>query len=85
MKLTDSIVSKFGSDKVMHFLGGGYIVALGALFGLWGAVTTFIITFIISYVKEQWLDTEFDWGDIFAAMGGGTISFLTFLITTLIL
>lgn len=84
MKLTDSIVAKFGSDKVMHFLGGGYIVALGSLFGLYGAIAAFIITFIISYIKEKWLDSKFDWKDIWAAMCGGTLSFLIFLITMLI-
>ena len=33
MKLTNIIVNHFGSDKVMHFLGGAWIVALATPFG----------------------------------------------------
>ena len=33
MKLIDNIINKFGSDKMLHFLVGGYLTCLCGLFG----------------------------------------------------
>lgn len=81
MKLTNSIVEHFGSDKVMHFLGGALIVALSAYFGWWGVLIGVILTFVISFIKEKWLDDTFDWYDILAAMLGGGCSIIIYLIS----
>ena len=70
MKLTNIIVNHFGSDKVMHFLGGAWIVALATPMGWWGVLIGFIIAMLLSFAKEQWLDDNFEWYDILAAFLG---------------
>lgn len=80
MKLTDWLVGRLGSDKIMHFLLGALIVAWSAYFGWWGVLIGIIFTFIVSYIKELWLDNVFDWYDIFAAMFGGSCSVIIYSI-----
>ena len=70
MKLTDFIVKHFGSDKVMHFLGGALIVALATTFRWLGVLIGFIIAMLLSFAKEQWLEDNFEWCDILAAFLG---------------
>ena len=77
-KLTNWFVEKFGADKVLHFLGGGWITSILSLFGWYGVIGGVIITFIISYVKERWLDVEFDKADIIAAMFGSMVSVICY-------
>lgn len=69
MKLVDKIINKFGTDKVLHFLGGSLITAQCSIFGWWGILVGVILTFVISVIKEK-LDTFFDWKDIISAMIG---------------
>lgn len=52
MKLTDLIVKIFGSDKVMHFLGGAWIVALATPFGWWGSINWFYHCNAIKFCKR---------------------------------
>lgn len=82
MKVLDGFISKFGHDKVMHFLGGGFICSIisfpvilqenGLLwFQKIGAVTIgAVVVLILSVIKEILLDDEPDWKDIGAAMLG---------------
>lgn len=85
MKLTDLIVNKFGSDKVMHFFGGALITALLSPFGWFGILIGFIITLILSFIKEQYLDVTFEWGDIIAAICGSSLSTVIYAIIFTIL
>ena len=85
MKVTDWIVNKFGSDKVLHFFGGGWITSMLTPIGWWGVLIGVVITAILSVVKEKWLDSFFDWKDICAAMCGSAVSVLIFFLLTLIL
>ena len=73
-KITDWFVEKMGVDKALHFLGGAWITALCSAFGWYGIIAGIFITFVLSFVKEQWLDSEFDKVDIQAAMIGSAVS-----------
>lgn len=70
MKFTDLIVKHYGSDKVMHFLGGAWITALATPFGWYGILVALFITLLLSFVKEKWFDENFDWYDILSAFMG---------------
>lgn len=85
MKLTDTIVNRFGTDKVMHFLGGAWITALATPFGWWGILVAFILTMVLSFVKEKRFDTTFDWYDILAAFSGSVATMLIYIIISVLL
>ncbi|MCI7357083.1 MAG: hypothetical protein MSK40_05175 [Parabacteroides sp.] len=82
MKVLDDFLKKIGHDKVMHFLGGGFICSLisfvtilqesGMLWGQQiGAVTIgTVFVLIISVIKEILFDDKPDWKDVGAAMLG---------------
>lgn len=83
MQLVDNILSKFGTDKVLHFAIGGWITSLFSLCGFITAIFGVFFTLIISIVKEKFLDDTFDSGDIRAAMLGSAISVLFYGLTLL--
>ena len=85
MKLTDLIVKYFGSDKVMHYLGGAWITELASPFGWWGILCGVIITLLLSFVKEKWLDENFDWFDILAAVLGCASTILIYVVIVFLL
>lgn len=80
MKFTDWLTNSFGTDKVMHFLGGAWITSLFSPIGWWGILIGIIITLILSFVKELWLDTFFDYKDIVAATLGSCTSVILYLL-----
>lgn len=79
MKLSNWIVEKFGTDKVLHFLGGGWITSIFSPFGWIGIIIGVVVTLVLSFIKEQFLDSFFDWKDICAASVGSVISVLIYL------
>lgn len=81
MKLTNLIIERFGSDKIIHFLGGALIVALFGYFGWYAILIGIILTLLISFIKEIWLDDNFDYGDIIATIIGSIISFVIYFIS----
>lgn len=83
MQLVDNILSKFGSDKVLHFAIGGWIVALFSLFGLLSTAIGVGFTLVISFIKERFLDDAFDSGDIKAAMLGALVSVAVYVLSWL--
>lgn len=85
MKIIDNIISRFGTDKVLHFLGGGWITSLFSPLGWLGILIGFVIMLVLSFIKEEFLDNSFDWKDICAACMGGGISVVIYLIIVLIL
>lgn len=82
MKLSDLIVEHFGSDKVMHFLGGAWILALATPFGWNGILVAFILAMVLSYSKEKWLDENFEWPDVLSAFCGCASTFLIYVVLT---
>lgn len=76
MKILNNIIDKVGSDKVMHFLLGGWLVSMGVAYGIIGTIIMFLFMIGISYLKEKKLDDTFDIKDIYAAVIGGIISVL---------
>lgn len=80
MKLVNCIIDKFGSDKVMHFLTGGWITSIFSPFGYGGLLIGIIITISLSIMKEQYLDDEFDENDVYASAFGGFFSVIIYLL-----
>ena len=85
MKLVNNIIEKFGIDKVLHFLGGAWIVSMFSPIGWVGIIIGIVAMLALSFVKEIFLDEIFDIKDIFAACLGGGLSTLIYLIVWLLL
>lgn len=83
MKLTNWFVEKFGTDKMLHFLGGALMVSVLSPFGWWGVAIGFILMLILSFAKEQWFDSIFDKKDIIAATLGGIVAIVLYVIIRL--
>lgn len=84
MKFTDNLVKKYGVDKILHFLGGGWIVSMFSPLGWLGILLGVILMLVLSFAKELFLDSFFDKNDIIAACLGGGVSIVIFLLTLLI-
>lgn len=84
MKLTDWFVNRFGTDKMLHFLVGALIVSMLSYFGWLGIIGATILVFVLSIIKEKYLDTFFDKGDIKSAMLGCMLSVLVYVLFTLL-
>lgn len=86
----DKLVNQLGSDKIMHFLAGGWICAFITLITilqegprlsntqlLFSPTIGFICVLVIEVMKEL-SDTKFDWKDVLATMiGAATIYIAT--------
>lgn len=82
MKTLDKLINKVGSDKVLHFLGGGFICSLVSFVAIlqesgltpWQQVSAVligtIVVFILSLMKEVIADDKTDWYDILASVLG---------------
>lgn len=82
MKSLDSLISKIGNDKVLHFLGGGFLCSLitfvvilqeqdlGNLNKILSVFIGTIFVAFLSFVKEIMLDEKPDWKDILASVLG---------------
>lgn len=84
MKLTDKLISKYGADKLLHFTVSSLIVSYFSLINIYCAIISFIIILIMSYIKEKYLDNNFDKKDIIAAIFGGLLSIIIKLIIIII-
>ena len=85
MELTNWFVKKFGTDKMLHFMGGALMVAVLSPFGWWGVAIGFILMLVLSFAKEQWFDSVFDKKDIIAATLGGIVAVSLYAIIDLII
>lgn len=74
--ITDLIVKKFGTDKLLHFLVGGWFVCLFGKFEWYWSLIALLFIIVISFIKEKWLDKNFELNDIIAGGLGGLISFV---------
>lgn len=82
MELIDKIIGKVGNDKVLHFLGGGFICSLisfvvilqesslSSLRKIAAVSIGTIVVFILSLMKELFFDKETDWKDVLASVLG---------------
>lgn len=82
MKTLDNLISKVGNDKVLHFLGGGFICSLISFVAIlqehdltpWQQISAVLIgtiaVFILSLMKEVLADDKTDWYDILASVLG---------------
>ena len=84
MKLIDNIINKFGSDKILHFLVGGYLTCLFALFGWVSFIVGFLITMFLEFVKEKWFDTVFDKKDFIATLLGSLFTVIIYVISVIL-
>ena len=82
---------KVGMDKIAHFGIGGIIGATIAIvitlargdYGWVAGAYPFIshaIVFILSFIKEKFLDDEFNWLDILASVLGSIAVHMAFII-----
>lgn len=79
MKLTNFLVDKFGSDKLLHFLVTSWLVSEAKFFGTIPMI--FILVIILGFIKEFILDEKFDLHDIIASSFlGGLISVILYMI-----
>lgn len=83
MKLVDNIITKYGYDKVFHFLVGGWFTAIFALFGVIPFIIGVILIMTLAYVKEKKFDTEFSLDDIKATAYGVFFTIILFLFSLL--
>ena len=82
MKELDDLIKKVGNDKVLHFLGGGWICAVITFVSIlqegdldsWGKISCVIIgttvVAFLSVVKEIIMDDKADWFDVLASIAG---------------
>lgn len=83
MNAINKIIDKIGTDKVMHFLVGAWIVSALSPAG-WGAVKIGIVLVVfLSLLKELFFDDERDWYDVLAAVIGVAVSVFIFLFESL--
>ena len=85
------IIKKVGMDKIAHFGIGGIIGAAIAIvitlargdYGWVVGVYPFVshaIVFILSFVKEKFMDDEFNWLDILASLLGSIAVHIAFIL-----
>lgn len=82
MELIDKIIGKVGNDKVLHFLGGGFICSLisfvvilqehdlSSLRKIAAVLIGTIVVAMLSVMKELFFDAEADWKDVLASVLG---------------
>lgn len=81
MKILDVFLEKVGTDKALHFLGGGFICSLITFVVIlqeplvwWEKISAVsigtVFVLIISILKELLFDDKPDWIDLCAAMLG---------------
>ena len=91
---TDKIISKFGADKVLHFLGGALICAVVSIvMDVQEGITSWrtllvplaglIFALFAAWVKERFFDSSVDKKDILATVLGFVPVWLAFAIGTL--
>lgn len=83
MKFTDNIITKIGSDKLLHFAIGGWFTCLCSLFGIIPMIVGVVLITVLSFIKEKIFDKDFDMKDIYATLIGSAISIVIYLLSFL--
>ena len=76
----NNIISKYGTDKVLHFSFGGWITSILSVFGFKGVLFGLVFVATISYYKEKYMDAVYDKNDILAGILGSVISIVLYTI-----
>lgn len=74
MKMLDTLISRIGVDKLLHFLLFAWVVAEAKMFGdvaMWAA---YWLMAVLSIAKEIWLDNKGDMKDVLYGAAGGGVS-----------
>lgn len=80
MKVLNNFISRIGSDKILHYLVGAWLIALAQPYG----AMVFTVFLILSLYKEYRLDTEPDLVDVAYYVGGSLTSAISYIISLLI-
>lgn len=78
MKFTNSLLEKYGIDKVLHFICGAWITLIPSVLGPLAVLIAFFLMLLASMIKESFLDEKFDFYDIVASFCGGVVSMIFF-------
>lgn len=81
MKVIDDLLVKIGTDKALHFFGGGFLCAIFAIVSLLqdgvytleainGSVLIGTIVTIVLIILKEIFDKKFDWIDVLAGVIG---------------
>lgn len=84
MRLTDKLVEKFGSDKLLHFFVAAWLVAECRDYGIIAGFFGWIAVIILSALKEFFLDGEWDSMDACASAYGGFLSLMVGVLSYLL-
>ena len=82
MKVLNNFISRIGSDKILHYLVGAWLIALAQPYG--ALCMVFTVFLILSLYKEYRLDTEPDLVDVAYYVGGSLTSAISYIISLLI-
>lgn len=74
MKILNNIISKIGSDKIIHFLVFALVVAYGSAINLTIGAISFMGMLILAIIKEAILDDFFNLKDLIFGVFGGILS-----------
>lgn len=84
MKILDNFINRIGSDKLLHYLVGAWLLALAQPYGALGMGIMFILFLILSLYKEYKLDNKPDLVDVAYYIGGSITSTVSYIISLLI-
>lgn len=79
MKWIDKIIVTIGHDKMIHLLLGALITAFFGLLGIPACLIGWVVTLILSVVKE-YFDDQVDMRDVIYSMIGATIAVVACLV-----
>lgn len=79
MKITNKLVDKYSADKLLHYAVGGWLTAIGSLFGWIGLLAGLVLVVALSFIKER-LDDKSDKKDILAGVLGSMTMIIIYLI-----
>lgn len=84
MKLVDNFINKIGSDKLLHYLVGAWLIALAQPYGPIIMSAVFVLFLILSLYKEYKLDDKPDLADVAYYIGGSITSAVSYIISLLL-
>lgn len=84
MKILDNFINKIGSDKLLHYLVGAWLVALSQPYGPIMMGSIFILFLILSLYKEYKLDNSPDLIDVLYYIVGSVTSAVNYIISLIL-
>ena len=80
MNLKKFFDEHYNKNTVTHFLSGAWITALGTPIGWWGIFIAIAACIILSYIKEKYIDKNFNSFDIFTVFCGCIVTIIIYVI-----